>query len=391
MIHRVIVAVLDGVGVGALPDADEYGDAGSNTLAHVADAVGGLTLPSLEALGIGHIGEFTGLKRIEQPDGCFGRMGECSKGKDSTVGHWELAGCAIQEPFPLYPHGFPPEVMEPFQKAIGRSVLGNCVASGTEIIRTLGEEHLRTKAPIVYTSADSVFQIAAHEDVVPVQELYQLCREARRVLVPPHRVARVIARPFTGRPGAFVRTTQRKDFSVEPPGETLLDVLNRAGQPVVGIGKVGDLFAGRGLTRSIHSRKNDDTMQETVRVLDNVPRGLVFANFGDFDTLYGHRNDPVGYANALGEFDAGLATLVKALRPTDLLCLTADHGNDPTTASTDHSREYVPVLAYGPRLARGVNLGTRPTFADLGQTIGEVFGTERLAWGNSFLDVLIPG
>ncbi len=391
MIQRVILIVLDGVGVGELPDAAEYGDVGSNTLAHVAEAVGGLALPNLEALGLGHIGHFAGIRTMGQPDGCFGKMGQLSKGKDSTAGHWEMAGILLEEPFPIYPRGFPKEMLDLFEQASGRKVLGNRAASGTEIIQELGEEHLRTGAPIVYTSTDSVFQIAAHERVVPVEELYRMCRAARKLLKPPHQVARVIARPFIGEPGLFVRTERRRDFSVEPPSPTLLDILKSSGQLIVGIGKIEDLFNGRGLTRSIHTGNNAAGMDETVRLLKTMPRGLIFVNLVDFDTLYGHRNNPSGYAKALREFDARLPALLDAVRPGDLLCVTADHGNDPTTPGTDHSREYVPLLVVGPRLAQGVNLGTRRTFADLGQTVAEALGAPRLDCGESFLDALTPG
>ncbi len=391
MIQRVILIVLDGVGVGELPDAAEYGDVGSNTLAHVAEAVGGLALPNLEALGLGHIGHFAGIRTMGQPDGCFGRMGQLSKGKDSTAGHWEMAGILLEEPFPTYPRGFPKEMLDLFEQASGRKVLGNRAASGTEIIQELGEEHMRTGAPIVYTSTDSVFQIAAHERVVPVEELYRVCRAARKLLKPPHQVARVIARPFIGEPGLFVRTERRRDFSVEPPSPTLLDILKRSGQLIVGIGKIEDLFNGRGLTRSIHTGNNAAGLDETVRLLKTMPRGLIFVNLVDFDTLYGHRNNPSGYAKALQEFDARLPALLDAVRPGDLLCVTADHGNDPTTPGTDHSREYVPLLVVGPRLAQGVNLGTRRTFADLGQTVAEALGAPRLDCGESFLDALTPG
>jgi len=391
MIQRVILIVLDGVGVGELPDAAEYGDAGSNTLAHVAEAVGGLALPNLEALGLGHIGHFAGIRAMGQVDGCFGKMGQLSKGKDSTAGHWEMAGIILEKPFPTYPRGFPKEILDQVQQAIGRKLLGNRAASGTEIMQELGEEHLRTGSPIVYTSADSVFQIAAHERVVPVEELYQMCRAARKLLKPPHQVARVIARPFTGEPDAFVRTERRRDFSVEPPSPTLLDVLKGSGQLIVGIGKIQDLFNGRGLTRSVHTGNNAAGLDETVRLLKTMPRGLIFVNLVDFDTIYGHRNDVSGYAKALQEFDARLPALLDAVKPGDLLCVTADHGNDPTTTGTDHSREYVPLLLYGPRLAQGVNLGTRRTFADLGQTVAEALGAPRLDCGESFLDALTPG
>lgn len=390
MISRVILIVLDGVGVGALPDAAAYGDAGSNTLAHVAATAGGLTLPTLDALGLGYIGEFAGVRRVGQPDGCFGKMGELSCGKDTTTGHWEMAGLVLEKPFPTYPGGFPREILESFEKVIGRKVLGNRPASGTEIIKELGEEHLRTGAPIVYTSADSVFQIAAHEKIVPIEELYRMCRAARKLLVPPHQVARVIARPFDGEPGAFVRTAGRRDFGLEPPGRTLLDLLAAAGQPVVAIGKVGDLFTGRGITRAIHTENNAAGLDETIRMLKEVPGGLIFVNLVDFDTLYGHRNDALGYARTLREFDIRLPEVLDAMRQHDLLCVAADHGNDPTTPSTDHSREYVPLLAYGLKLARGVHLGTRRTFADLGQTIADALGVPRLDWGESFLHALLP-
>jgi len=391
MIERVILIVLDSVGVGALPDAPEYGDAGANTLAHVAEAVGGLALPNLEALGLGYVGEFKGIRRTSHPDACFGRMAELSKGKDTTTGHWELAGLVSREAFPTYPKGFPKEIIAAFEQAIGRKVLGNRPASGTEIIKELGEEHLRTGSPIVYTSADSVFQIAAHERVIPVEELYRMCRAARALLKAPHRVGRVIARPFIGEPDTFVRTEGRRDFSVEPTGPTLLDELRNAGQPVIGIGKIEDLFAGRGLARAIHTSNNAASLDATMRTLSAVPRGLIFVNLVDFDTLYGHRNNAAGYAKALEAFDARVPDLLGALHLNDLLMLTADHGNDPTTPGTDHSREYVPLLAYGPRLARGVHLGTRRTFADVGQTIADALRAKCLAWGDSFLNALMPG
>jgi len=388
MISRVTVIVLDGLGVGELPDAVAYGDVGTNTLAHVADTVGGLALPNLEALGLGYIGDFTGVQRMSNPESCFGKMAMLSKGKDTTAGHWEMAGVVLETPFPVYPNGFPAEVIEPFQQAIGRKVLGNRTASGTEIIEEFGEEHLRTGSPIVYTSGDSVFQIACHEQVVPVDELYRTCRAARKVLVPPHQVARVIARPFNGKPRAFVRTERRRDFSVEPPGQSLLDVLTISGQPVVAIGKIADLFTGRGVTRSSYTGTNAASIDETLRALKEVPRGLIFTNLVDFDTLFAHRHDVSGYAKALQEFAAKAPELVGLLRHGDVLSMTADHGNDPTRPGTDHSREFVPLLAYGPRLARGVNLGTRRTLADLGQTIADALGAKRLAWGESFLDAL---
>ena len=383
--------IVDGLGVGALPDAAEYGDEGANTLAHVADAVGGLNLPLLESLGLGCIGEFRGVRRSDDPDGCFGKMAAMSKGKDSIAGHWEIAGVVVDQPFPTYPNGFPVDLIEEFQQAIGRHVLGNRAASGTAIINELGGEHLRTKSPIVYTSADSVFQIAAHERVVPLEQLYEWCRIARKRLRAPHLVGRVIARPFAGEPGRFVRTAGRRDFSVAPIDQTLLDRVKVTGQPVIGIGKIEDLFAGQGLTRSIHMTSDADNFDEAIKLLRTVPRGLIFMNLVEFDTVYGHRNDAAGWAKALETLDGKLPQLLQALRPDDMLCLTGDHGNDPTTPGTDHSREYVPVLLYGRRLARGVNVGTRQTFADLGQTIAEALGTPMLTAGQSFLAAVRTG
>ena len=391
MVNRVILIVLDGVGVGAQPDAAAYGDEGAHTLAHVAGAVGGLRLPNLEALGLGHLDALAGVRRTAQPDGCFGRMAALSRGKDSTTGHWEMMGVVLENPFPTYPNGFPPDVIESFQQAVGRKTLGNYAASGTTIIREMGVQHLQTGSPIVYTSADSVFQIAAHERVIPVEELYGMCRTARKLLAPPHQVARVIARPFIGEPGAFTRTDGRRDFSVEPPAQTLLDSLKADGYPVIGIGKIEDLFKGRGLTRAVPAKNDTATLEETLRVLRSVPRGLIFSNLVEFDMLYGHRNDAAGFAWALQAFDARLPEIIGGMQQDDLLCITADHGNDPTRPGTDHTREYVPLLVYGARVAKGVNLGTRKSFADLGQTIAEGLGVKRLAWGESFLHVVMQG
>lgn len=392
MVQRVIVLVLDGLGIGAAPDAEEYGDSGAHTLVHLAEAGGGVTVPHLEALGLGSLVEdVKGLRAVAQPDACFGRMQPRAKGKDSTSGHWEIGGVVVQEPFPTYPHGFPQEIIEPFEEAIGRNILGNRAASGTAILAELGEQHCQTGFPIVYTSADSVFQVAAHENVMSIADLYQACRVARKLLASPHQVARVIARPFRGKSGDYVRLPQRKDFSIECPGQTLLDELLRAGQLVIGIGKVADIFHHRGLTRSIQTGNNAEGMAEATRVLQTVPRGLIFVNLGDFDSAYGHRNDPKGFGQALEAFDAMLGELLPHLRSDDLLCLTADHGNDPTMSGTDHTREYVPLLVHGPRVARGVNLGTRPTFADLGQTVAEALGAARLGCGDSFLDVVYAG
>jgi phosphopentomutase len=390
MANRVLLIVLDGVGVGAMPDAAAYGDEGAHTLAHVAEAAGGLRVPNLEALGLGHLGALAGVRRTAQPDGCFGRMAALSNGKDSTIGHWEMTGVVLEKPFPTYPNGFPPDVIGAFQQAIGRKTLGNYAASGTTIIQEMGLQHLQTGSPIVYTSADSVFQIAAHAQVIPVEELYSMCRTARKLLAPPHQVARVIARPFSGEPGAFTRTSGRRDFSIEPPAPTLLDGLKADGYPVIGIGKIEDLFKGRGLTRAMPTKSDQATLEETMQTLQSIPRGLIFANLIEFDTLYGHRNDAAGFAQALQAFDARLPDILGRMQPDDLLCITADHGNDPTRPGTDHTREYVPLLVYGAHMARGVNLGTRKSFADLGQTIAEALGSKRLAWGESFLHSVLP-
>ena len=367
-VQRVIILVLDGVGVGELPDAANYGDAGSNTLVHLAEAVGGLSLPHLQQLGLGNIVPLPGLPPTPKPAASWGQMAERSAGKDSTTGHWELAGLILERPFPTYPHGFPPEIIARFEAAIGRRVLGNKPASGTVIIEELGPEHLRTGWPIVYTSADSVFQIAAHEEVIPLEELYAMCRQARKILTGEHAVARVIARPFLGEPGHFRRTSRRHDFSLPPPRPTLLDRAVAAGLPMRTVGKVVDLFAQRGITHCEPAANNAEALQRTVAALQEQEEGLLWTTLVDFDMLYGHRNDPWGFATALAELDASLPDLVAALRPSDRLILTADHGNDPTTPSTDHSREYVPLLSVAPGQS-GRNLGIRATFADVAATV----------------------
>jgi phosphopentomutase len=384
---RAVLIVLDGLGVGALPDAAAYGDAGADTLAHIAHSVGGLVLPHLTDWGLGALGPIEGVPLVSAPKGAVGRMAERSAGKDTTTGHWEMMGLVTEVPFPTYPQGFPPEVIGRFEAAIGQKVLGNCTASGTEIIQRLGEEHLRTGAPIVYTSADSVFQIAAHESVIPPAQLCDLCRIARKILEPPHHVGRVIARPFTGRPGAFIRTERRRDFSYPPHGKTLLDHLTADGIAVVGIGKIEDLFAQRGVGWSVHTRNNMDGVDRTLAAIEKMKHGLIFTNLVDFDMLYGHRNDAEGYARALAEFDARIPELTAQLRDEDLLVITSDHGNDPTTPGTDHTREHVPLLVYGKRV-RPVPLGVRSTFADLGQTLAEFFKVGPLPVGESFLGLI---
>ncbi len=377
--------VLDSCGVGEAPDAARYGDEGASTLPHTAEAVGGLHLPVLGRLGLGRIAPIRGVPPDPAPAGAFGKMTEVSAGKDSTTGHWEMMGVRLAKPFPTYPHGFPPEIIEPFQARIGRRILGNRPASGTVIIAELGEEHLRTGFPIVYTSADSVFQIAAHEERIPVEELYRYCRIARELLIGPHAVSRVIARPFVGRPGSFVRTDRRRDFSLPPPEPTILDHLQAARLPVVGIGKISDLFAGCGITEEIHTHDDRDGLDQTMRAMRTALRGLIFTNLVDLDTLYGHRNNPRGYGDDLEMIDANLEPVLAGLRGSDLLIITADHGNDPTTPSTDHTREYVPLLVAGPRVRGGVDLGVRRTFADVGATVAAALGVGLPRVGQSFL------
>jgi phosphopentomutase len=382
--NRIIWVVLDSVGIGEMPDAANFGGAtGADTVGNLARATG-LSLPNLRAMGLANIRRFEGLDAVEFPSGCYGRAALASPGKDTTTGHWEMAGIILERPFPLYPNGFPSEVIGEFERRTGRRTLGNCAASGTEIIRQLGAEHMRTGTPIVYTSADSVFQIAAHEDVIPVPELYRICEVARDILRPPHEVGRVIARPFTGVPGSFTRTANRHDYAVPPPAGMLLDRLAECGTRVQAVGKIADIFLGRGIRDSATTKSNAEGMQRILDVARLREPGLVFANLVDFDMLYGHRNDPAGYADALEKVDGWLPRLLDVLAPDDLLILTADHGCDPTTASTDHDREYVPVLAYSPSGKSGVNLGFRETLADIGQTVANNFGTA-IAAGRSFL------
>jgi phosphopentomutase len=386
MAHRAIILVLDGVGIGAAPDTAAYGDEGSDTLGNVARAVGGLDLPNLERAGLGRIAPLHGMKAVTDPRGAFGLMEPKSAGKDSTTGHWEIAGVHLAKAFPTYPHGFPAEVVAEFARRTGRPVIGNVVGSGTTILDTYGEEHQRTGAWILYTSADSVFQVAAHEGTVPLVELHEACRTARRMLVAPHDVSRVIARPFVGAPGAWKRTANRLDVSIEPPAETLLDALASAGIPRSGVGKVDDLFARRGLEGG-HTKDNAEGVARVVEWLRRGPDGLLFANLVDFDQQYGHRNDVPGFYQALRDFDAALPDIIAALREDDLLFITADHGNDPTTPSTDHARECVPLLAVGARV-RPVDLGRRTTFSDLGATVAGWLGVAFRGRGTSFLPAL---
>jgi phosphopentomutase len=385
---RVFLTVLDSVGVGELPDADLYGDRGSDTLGNISRAVR-LKLPTLRSLGLPRVAKIHGMAQVDAPVGAYGRMAERSPGKDSVTGHWEIAGVILERAFPTFPNGFPAEVIAEFERRIGRGTIGNTVASGTAIIDDLGEEHVRTGRPIVYTSADSVFQIAAHEEIIPIPELYRICEIAYEMVGKGMNVARVIARPFVGEPGDFKRTANRHDYALPPTGTTLLDAMQAAGQSVRTIGKVDDLFAGRGVTTAVHTKSDKEGTEQIEKAIATAGPGLVFTNLVDFDTQYGHRNDTAGYAANLERFDARLATLLPRLRERDLLIITADHGNDPTTPSTDHAREYVPVFLVGAAVRPGTDIGTRPTFADLGQTVAEIFGVGPLANGQSFLrDIL---
>ena len=389
-IERVILLVADSVGCGALPDAQDYGDQNANTLGHIATYVGEFDLPCLASLGLGNITPLSGMPPANRPQGAFGKCAELSAGKDTTTGHWEIAGLKTETPFPLFPNGFPEEILQPFRSHTGRGVLGNKPASGTAIIQELGEQHRQTGDLIVYTSGDSVFQIAAHEQTVPVEDLYQYCQIARQIL-DPYRVGRVIARPFVGeRSGEFQRTYNRRDYAMPPPSPTVLDTLSAADVPVFGIGKISDIYAGRGVTETRHSKGNTDGMNAVMQTMQENQRGLIMTNLVDFDSLYGHRRDPSGYYKCLQAFDKQLAILLTRLRPdNDLLMITADHGNDPTMPGTDHTREYVPLLCVGPPHIAGTDLGTRNSFADIGATIADIFSVSMPSIGTSFLGELL--
>jgi len=379
---RVILIVLDSVGIGELPDSKDYGDEGSNTLRNIARYLNGLNLPNLEEMGLGLIDNIKGIRSDIVPKASYGKMIEKSKGKDTTTGHWELMGVISDKPFSIFPDGFPPRIIDKFRKKTGLDILGNIPASGTEIIKILGEEHIRTGKPIIYTSADSVFQIAAHEDIIPVNRLYEICEIAREILN-PYKVGRVIARPFVGNPGNFRRTERRRDFSIPPP-ENVLDRLIENNIPVIGIGKVKEIFGNRGFTHSISVKNNTDNIKKILMAMKDYKRGLIFSNLLDFDMLYGHRNNINGYADALKEFDSWIPNIMEELTEKDLLIITADHGCDPTTPSTDHSREYVPILVYNSLLNYGICLDIRESFADVGETILQAFGLESIGIGTGF-------
>ncbi len=381
-INRVFLIVLDSVGMGSSPDAAAFGDHEPNTLGHIAEKVPGFTLPVMESIGLGNIDGMVGYKPAEHPSGAFARLRELSAGKDTTIGHWEIGGIISPTPLPTYPNGFGPDILEPFMKATGRGVLGNKVASGTEILDELGEEHMRTGDLIVYTSADSVFQIAAHEDIVPVEQLYEYCRIARNILTGKNALARVIARPFVGPcAGKFSRTANRRDFSLKPPEETIMTRLKKEGKTVACVGKIEDIFDGEGVTFSVHNKSNADGMLHTEECMERFPDGLIFVNLVDFDSMWGHRRNVEGYAQGLIEFDTWLGTFLPKLKYGDVVMLTADHGNDPTHAGTDHTREYVPLLIYGPQIPAGTNLGTIEGFCCIGQTIAHMLNVGEMKNG----------
>ena len=383
---RAIWIVLDSVGMGAMPDAMQYGDQDVNTIAHTYTFANGLALDNLLKYGLGNIEGMKALPKVQAPQGNFARLGELSKGKDTTTGHWEMVGVLTKVPFPTYPNGFPAEVMDAFEEAIGTKTLGNCTASGTAIIEELGEEHVKTGYPIVYTSADSVFQIAAHESVVPLEKLYEMCEKARRILTGKHEVARVIARPFTGEIGEFTRTPNRRDYAISPPAPNLLTYCEEANVPVIAVGKIEDIFNKQGVTVAIHTKDNQDGIKTTLDCMEKYPEGLIFTNLVDFDMKWGHRRNPELYGKGLEVFDAALPQIIASMKEDDLLIITADHGCDPTAPGTDHTREYVPLLVIGERFKQGVDMGTRTSFSDIGQTLCEYFGLPALKIGESFLD-----
>jgi phosphopentomutase len=388
MINRVILVVMDSVGVGELPDADIYGDQGSNTLGNIYNKMPNLNLKNLTSIGLGNI-DGLNIPKVENPIGAYGKALELSPGKDTTTGHWEIAGIKLEKAFPTYPDGFPQSIIAQFEQLIGTKTIANEVASGTEIISRLGDEHVRTGYPIVYTSADSVFQIAAHEDVIPLEKLYDMCRAARKMLTGEHAVGRVIARPFTGTSGNYKRTLNRSDFSLLPISKTMLDVIKENDLSVMAVGKIEDIFAGIGVTEAVHTKGNMDGVDKTLEYLKTNKNGLIFTNLVDFDMSYGHRNDYIGYGNALQEFDDRLPEIMSSMQETDVLIITADHGCDPTTASTDHSREYIPVLVYGKRVKPGINIGIRRGFGDIAATILDLLDLPMVTGGKSFKEEII--
>ncbi len=389
MINRITILVMDSVGIGALPDAEKFGDKGANTLGNIAKEMDGINLPNLVKLGLGNIDGIKGVSKIEKPIGSYGRSNEISNGKDTTTGHWEMAGLYLKEPFKTYPNGFPEHIIKEFEEKTGKKVLGNKPASGTVIIEELGKEHIETGNPIVYTSADSVFQIAAHEEVIPLEELYKMCEIAREILRGKDQVARVIARPFVGDLGNFTRTPNRKDFSLDPFGKTILDIASEAGYDVIAVGKIEDIFNGKGITKAVHTKSNMDGVDKTIEFLKEDSKGIIFTNLVDFDSKFGHRRDPKGYKMALEKLDERIPEIIESLKEEDMLIITADHGNDPTFRGTDHTREFTPILVYGQSIKKGINLGTRETFADIAATIADILNIEKPVIGKSFKDLIV--
>lgn len=381
---RVVLIVLDSVGCGELPDAKKYLDEGSNTIGNISKAIGGLSLPNMQKFGLGNIDGMKGILKENNPIGSFGKCAEKSIGKDTVTGHWEIAGVVLEKPLNTYPNGFPEDIIKEFESKIGRKILGNVVASGTEIIKELGDEHVRTGYPIVYTSADSVFQIAAHEDIIPLDKLYEMCRIAREMLVGNRTVGRVIARPFIGNSGNYTRTSNRRDYALDPFNKTILDYISESGKSVMAVGKIEDIYNKKGVTDAVHIKNNMDGVDRTIEYMKTDKDGLIFTNLVDFDMLYGHRNDVNGYANALKEFDNRVPEIINNLRDDDVLIITADHGCDPTTPSTDHSREYIPVLVYGKYIKSGINIGIRKCFCDIGKTVLDILNIKNDLYGESF-------
>lgn len=389
MINRVILIVLDSVGIGELPDAYKYNDIGSNTIGNIAKKTDGFSLKNLQMLGLANISDIHNLKPVDKPRGCFGKALEKSPGKDTTTGHWEISGLILNKPFPTFKDAFPNDLILQIEKAIGIKTIGNEIASGTEIIKRLGDEHVKTGSPIIYTSADSVFQIAAHENVIPIEKLYEFCTTIRKILKDDYAVARVIARPFIGQSGNYNRTSNRRDFSIKPLDRTMLDIIKDNEKDVIAVGKIEDIFAGIGVTKAIHTKDNMDGIDSTIECIKNKSNGLIFTNLVDFDMLYGHRNDVEGYAKALYDFDCRLKEIIDCMKDDDILIITADHGCDPTTISTDHSREYIPILFYGNKLKQGINIGIRECFCDIGATILDILELPIEIKGTSFKNSII--
>ncbi|MCC5909917.1 MAG: phosphopentomutase [Clostridiaceae bacterium] len=389
MVKRVLLFVIDSVGIGELPDAVKFGDVGANTLGNIAMKEGGIHLPNLQKLGLGNIDGIKGVQPIDQPLGCYGKSDEVSLGKDTTTGHWEMVGIHLKEPFRTYENGFPKEIIDEFEKRIGKKVLGNKPASGTAIIEELGEEHIKTGYPIVYTSADSVFQIAAHEEIIPLEQQYEMCKVAREIMMGEHAVARIIARPFIGNAGSFTRTSNRRDFSLSPSEETVLDIAKKQGLDVIAVGKIEDIFNGQGITEAVHTKDNMDGIDQTIKYLQKTNKGIIFTNLVDFDSKYGHRRDVKGYKQALEEMDARVPEILDNLRADDMVIFTADHGNDPTFRGSDHTREYIPIVIYGKQLKNNVNIGIRSSFADIAATIAEALNIPDTNKGKSFKNLII--